>query len=72
MNIRINQDRHCVGKKASVCVCGTKVTITPKNKQRAIEIETKNYGTAAFLRDLIDDCFSSGEDVELAISQDEQ
>lgn len=72
MNITINKDRHSIQKNATVYVCGTKVMISQRKGQHTIGIETKNYGTAAFLRDLIDDCFSSGEDVELAISQDEQ
>ena len=72
MTITINKDRHCIEKNAAVYVCGTKVMISQKKGQHTIGIETKNYDTAAFLRDLINDCFSSGEDVELAISQNEQ
>lgn len=72
MNITINKDRHSIENNAAVCVYGTKVMIRQKNGQQTIGIETKNYGTAVFLRDIIDDCFSSGEDVELVISQNEQ
>ena len=67
MHIKINGDKYELGTSASVNTCRNELIIRSLSAHRLVSVNVHNAAAAALLRDLTEESFLDGEDVNITI-----